>query len=888
MPANNVAKYTTDIILWGNNSLSTRNPLAYATVRAIEDMKARNSSNQVIYIGPEFSDTGVTCADEWYVSKPYTDAALIAGMIYHMLDNTFDLNTGALKPNPWLDIDYLDTMVYGFFDSPAYKLKEDDGTISSGSAGAGERNINEVKKGGSYCSWILGNNNHAPKYSATTSNYTAKEYAKIDSASTRWSTCSYTATKGANSKYLTKKDYITPKTPEWAEKITGIPAEQIKHLAEVFVKKNAQVLSLWSGGMQKQSNGVINMFALQSLHIITKNVYQKGAGLAWRIEPSITKPAGLDIIIEGEDFTGTIVPEKPQASCVAWHNAIKLAYGDELKANGYKAQYIPDWKTDEIGTGKVYEDDGGAKAMLAWDRDEKGKIKVKPDGYYQWKNDSSGKPLYAGIRLMYNTGGNIFINQHENSNDSREMLECLPLNDGNADSFCLVSFDNFLSPTPMYSDYVLPAATNWEQPDIISPTNSTPFYMPVVTTPPGESKSTWDFAEALLESYQTGLSSKLTGGHSMEFHVKKAFNKASADPSSFYYGKTWEDYIKNPYLTAQSNDYSESAPSMVGTFSFDEYKKANKTQPFVKKSAGFYANVDDGGSAPISSSSYGNEYTDTTKATAPKSPLRFSVYSDIFVWNYEKRFEKWHGYLPKEQQGQSNKDMEGDKIVCPIPMYYAYEDYFMEAYGNKLPDSSNRFLLTTTHNRYRSHSSMAENPMLRELSHRVPGVRANPNNGNSFKYREDQMKIANDYGYYANSPKNAFEINKVGNYPLYNETIKNDGTVEQKEIASYTEILINPDDAGKHNINNGDLIDVYNVIGAVRCVAKLSSRCAKGFLGLHQGCWYDIREIPNNATGHKFIDVGGNCNTLMASKSSRVDHGNGQQSAMVSIVKVNN
>jgi anaerobic selenocysteine-containing dehydrogenase len=56
----------------------------------------------------------------------------------------------------------------------------------------------------------------------------------------------------------------------------------------------------------------------------------------------------------------------------------------------------------------------------------------------------------------------------------------------------------------------------------------------------------------------------------------------------------------------------------------------------------------------------------------------------------------------------------------------------------------------------------------------------------------------------------------------------------------------------------------------------------RGYVGLHQGSWFDPRKI-----GNEIVDVGGCCNTLMASKPSRIDHGNAQQSAMVTISKVN-
>jgi anaerobic dimethyl sulfoxide reductase subunit A len=96
---------------------------------------------------------------------------------------------------------------------------------------------------------------------------------------------------------------------------------------------------------------------------------------------------------------------------------------------------------------------------------------------------------------------------------------------------------------------------------------------------------------------------------------------------------------------------------------------------------------------------------------------------------------------------------------------------------------------------------------------------------------------------------------------------------------------MNPTDATEKGIEDGNLVQVENPIGAVRCVAHLSKRCARGYVDLHQGCWYDPRPLPNSY-GHDSVDVGGNCNTLMASQPSRVDHGNGQQSAMVKIFKV--
>ena len=118
--ANTVASAVKNVVLWGSNVLSTVNSSAYSEIRSVEMMKQRGG--KVWFIGPEFVDTGVTLADTWYQMKPYTDTALILGMLYHAIDTTFDAD-GNKKTGGLLDVDYIDTMVYGFFDSPEYWIE---------------------------------------------------------------------------------------------------------------------------------------------------------------------------------------------------------------------------------------------------------------------------------------------------------------------------------------------------------------------------------------------------------------------------------------------------------------------------------------------------------------------------------------------------------------------------------------------------------------------------------------------------------------------------------------------------------------------------------------------------------------------------------------------
>jgi anaerobic dimethyl sulfoxide reductase subunit A len=65
---------------------------------------------------------------------------------------------------------------------------------------------------------------------------------------------------------------------------------------------------------------------------------------------------------------------------------------------------------------------------------------------------------------------------------------------------------------------------------------------------------------------------------------------------------------------------------------------------------------------------------------------------------------------------------------------------------------------------------------------------------------------------------------------------------------------INPIDAGKRSIEDGDLIDVYNDRGRIRIPAKVTERIIPGAVCVYQGAWYN----PNK----EGIDLGGCANVL--------------------------
>lgn len=911
-------------VMWGSNIPTTHNPKSFAWTKGIENMKKHGGT--VKFIGPELSEIGIAQATEWIRTKPYTDVALILGMLNHMIKLTF--NEDGTPTGNGLDVDYLDQMVYGFFETPEYWRNTTTGeiTFSDPSDDTNYVYVAAIPAGQSFSAYIMGDDNRLTKAKYSVSNnYMAQQFAtKVDQRNT--TAANFTFADINNTKYAYKKQMNVAKTTEWAQGITGVPKEKIEELAEFYLqcaKDRTPVYNEWAGGQLKQNDGTITLYALQSLLIISKNWGITGTGIANntigvnkdddpnQIAESLLRPAAWD------DGTIQKMGPHPKISVTQWHNAIKMAFSKELADNGYVPN-IPDWvnasgagkpKYNAGQKGQVYFDDGGVKSLVnrqgitgvGKDAPEtftttinmevpgKGTVPVthtyynfKGSGFTDKQNIQSSQltdrtndenVLFSGFRFILNSAGNIPMNQHANPIDSARMYKALPTygygshpTESMADAFYLVTFDNFMSPSARYSDYVLPAKTTWEQEDFVPIENSGNLYVDSVIPGPGESKSSWDFVRELIYHYGgkdkakqfTGLEST----SSFRDVVQKQYNeKVKTNAQSPYYGKTWEEFLEKPISHAKP--ITERADMTTDTIRA-AYEAKQPMDPFYPG----VLTVDWSNDSKVFG--FGNDLHDTgihsfaETDTCPKQTGMFHVYSGTLVWRYENLYSKWHGYLPKERQGQINRDEEGDPIAWPIPVYFDYQDHFRVAYGlNSNDDLNGRYLLTTTHDRFRAHSSQAENPFLRELTHRTIG---------------GALYSGNDSGAYAVS--NGDNIT----FPALNTLIGEDGkpVAGAENRASYADIWVN--DVDFADFNDGDLVKVSNEIGAVYCTIRKTARCVPGYVGLHQGCWVDFRGDINNKDS--LIDVGGNCNTLMPSTPSRLDHGNGVQSAMVKIEPV--
>lgn len=93
-------------------------------------------------------------------------------------------------------------------------------------------------------------------------------------------------------------------------------------------------------------------------------------------------------------------------------------------------------------------------------------------------------------------------------------------------------------------------------------------------------------------------------------------------------------------------------------------------------------------------------------------------------------------------------------------------------------------------------------------------------------------------------------------------------------------LYMNPVDAGKRGIQDGDTVEIFNDRGIVRLPVRVTPRIMPGVVTMPQGAWYD----PQMIDGRR-VDVGGCINTLTAHRPSPYGKGNAQHNILVDVRK---
>lgn len=267
------------VVMFGNNPAETR--MSGGGITYYLEQARERSNARMIVIDPRYTDTAAGREDEWIPIRPGTDAALVAGIAWVMIDEN-------LVDQPFLD---------------QYCVGYDETTLPEGAPANGH-----------YKAYIQG-----------------------------------------------QGDDGIAKTPRWASRITGIPADRIIKLArEIGSTKPAYICQGW--GPQRQANGELAARAIAMLSILTGNVGNNGGNSGAR-ESTYT--------ITIERFPVLTNPVKTAISCFTWTDAI----------------------------------DHGAE-MTATRDGVRGKEK-----------------LDVPIKFFWNYAGNTIINQHSDINKTHEILQ---------------------------------------------------------------------------------------------------------------------------------------------------------------------------------------------------------------------------------------------------------------------------------------------------------------------------------------------------------------------------------------------------------------------------------------------------------------------------------
>jgi anaerobic dimethyl sulfoxide reductase subunit A len=496
-PSGNSQNDVTDselLITWANNYAD----LIWGTNSMWYMQQAKEMGVEVVSIETRQTNTVSTLADQFVPVIPGTDPALLLSLMYVMIEE--DL----------LDKDFVKKYVHGFFDDPEPTLYHNDV----------DNKKYIVLPGTSLAAYVIGDNADLVdgSYIQAVSIYPDEIFYNVNDDD---------ELAGKPVKCYGQ----VAKTPEWAEKITGVKADTVRGLARKWATK--KTTTLIGGGFQRQSEGEQAPWLIYIMGAITGNFGQTGRNIAMNNGKTAIKFGGLP------GGTNPIPGEL----------AAKLYDASNLTAPNY---------TPAI-TRASYP-------VFLWSDVAKNGGTGKSD----W-NDGQVKRMPVGIKCLFNFGSNTLINQHGDANRTAELLK------DKSKIELIVLSDQFLTPSARYADYVLPAVMSWERNNATTTwvLGDNVIFMNKAIDPPGEAKQDYDIAAGIAE--QLGIKDEFTEGKAVEDWLKGNWEASPyAEAMSF---EEWKQ--EGIYTTADEN-----TPSFI---EFKAYRDDPTTNPLYTPSGKFEA-----------------------------------------------------------------------------------------------------------------------------------------------------------------------------------------------------------------------------------------------------------------------------------------------------------
>src|SRR4051812_10136350 len=313
------------ILVEGSN-VAENHPMAYKWIR-----KAQEAGAVMIHVDPRFSRTSAG-ADIYARIRPGADAALLNTMINHIIVNDLydrdyvEIHTNALFIGD-AEFDFKDGLFSGF-DEAAHKY--------------------DTKTWG----YELDSTRHAKRA-------TSLEDPK----------CIFTRLKTFVSRY----------TLDMGSQITGIPAEQIKQIAETMAKNRPSSI-LYALGMTQHTTGVQGIRGFTIVQLLLGNIGKPGGGVnALRGEPNVQGACDMGVL--NNYMPGYLnYPTNMEPTLAGYTknngtgdrkflvNTLKAFYGDAATLeNDFGYAWLPKRNASkDYGTMSIFEDALAEKMKVLW------------------------------------------------------------------------------------------------------------------------------------------------------------------------------------------------------------------------------------------------------------------------------------------------------------------------------------------------------------------------------------------------------------------------------------------------------------------------------------------------------------------------------------------
>ncbi|MCD8554745.1 molybdopterin-dependent oxidoreductase [Seleniivibrio sp.] len=654
-----------NLVLWAFNPAEAR--VGPQTAWYITN--AREKGVKVTVIDPRFTPTAEAFADDYVGITGTTDAALMLAMLHEMIVNTWD-ESGNLLADPWLDEAFIRKYVHGFFDDTNPKHYYAD--ISANATAY------QVPAGASLSAYIMGTDDRltnavmsseAADYTNMTAGTTVNQGVSIYPDTIGYNV---PATDGLYGKTAPCYGQIT-KTPEWAEKITGVSADKIRELAEMYVK--TKVTTWVSGGLQRHTEGDMPVNLGPILSAVTKNIGVEGRSYGFSHEVNYKYPGTMSdkVALNGNN------PGSSSIQADSYDMTKLTLQGGEL------GPYVGNTARTNPLCNVIMMNGLSLPVWIDYVRC------AGTSNVSKW-NYGRSNTVTTPIKGLFCFGGN-FVNQTGNSN---EIVDVCTAKDGNGNYNVelILTGDLFFTASSLISDYVLPCAGPGEKwGETCGWLTAEALVMPKITDAPGEALNEFEISRRIAAAW----------GQEEEF--KTVGDGTNTVVNTDY---EWSEYNWNKGYSEGQIDQDWDAIQLVGGVNMLE-QRPNKVKRIAKE-----AFITDPAANPLNTMSgkieayYQAMLEDYEAAQSSLDTVTTDTDGSSVLKN------SGHIYTASTSANSTSR-----RFVYPIPMYIPAVEamHADDSHPDLLGLTAKGFIFKkqTGHFNYRAHSTMGNESLLNEL-----------------------------------------------------------------------------------------------------------------------------------------------------------------------------